>query len=141
MDQRAVHGRCQCGAARFEAVLTSGEVDVCHCAMCRRMTAGPQFAVSAEHPVAFESPEAVSVYKSSDWGERGFCKTCGSVLFWRTQDHQMGAINPFLLEDGPEFDFESEIFIDEKPDFYAFAGERRRMTGEQVFAEFAKDEG
>lgn len=30
-----------------------------------------------------------------------------------------------------------EIFIDEKPDGYAFAGETAKMTGAEVFAMFA----
>jgi len=35
------------------------------------------------------------------------------------------------------FTFAEEIFIDEKPALYAFAGERSRKTGAQVIAEFA----
>lgn len=135
-----VKGQCQCGAARFEAQLTGLGAHACHCLMCRRQTSGPQFAVDANHPVAFEDETAVGVYQSSEWGERGFCKTCGTLLFWRTRDHSFGSINPFTLEDAPDFAFESEIFIDQKPDFYDFAGDRTRMTGEEVFAQFPAGE-
>ena len=33
--------------------------------------------------------------------------------------------------------FESQIFIDEKPDYYSFADQTETMTGAEVFAMFA----
>ena len=36
--------------------------------------------------------------------------------------------------------FDHQIFIEEKPSFYAFANETKNMTGEEVFALFAAPE-
>jgi hypothetical protein len=33
-----------------------------------------------------------------------------------------------------------EIFIDEKPDYYALAGDHKRLTGAEAFAEFTAGE-
>ena len=41
------------------------------------------------------------------------------------------------FDDTPLFDFVAEIFIDEKPALYAFAGERPRLTGEEFLARMA----
>ncbi len=46
------------------------------------------------------------------------------------------------LDDTSSFTFHEEIFIDEKPAHYAFAGDRPRLTGEEVIARFrAQQEG
>jgi hypothetical protein len=37
--------------------------------------------------------------------------------------------------------FDSQIFIDSKPDWYAFANQTRNMTGQQVFEKYAPKDG
>jgi hypothetical protein len=37
--------------------------------------------------------------------------------------------------------FDHQIFIDRKPDWYAFANDTRNLTGEQVFAEHGAPSG
>ncbi|HRP12140.1 MAG TPA: GFA family protein [Terricaulis sp.] len=84
--------------------------------------------------VADES--SLGVYKSSDWGERCFCKTCGSTLFWRMQGGAHAAVSVQAFEQPEQFAFVSEIFVDEQPASYAFANETKRMTGAEVIAAF-----
>jgi hypothetical protein len=128
---------CLCGAVRFSALPEKLEMDVCHCGMCRKWSGGVFMAVPCgEVKVADEA--ALGVYPSSDWAERVFCQTCGSSLFWRLRDgggHVAVSMQSF--DDLSPFTFTEEIFIDEKPALYAFAGERPRKTGAQVVAEFA----
>ena len=33
--------------------------------------------------VIFEDESAIGVFESSEWAERGFCKSCGTALFYR----------------------------------------------------------
>ena len=40
----------------------------------------------------------------------------------------------------PGLRFKSQIFIDEKPDWYTFANETENMTGAEVFAMYAPKE-
>jgi hypothetical protein len=103
--------------------------------MCRRWTGGPLMTVSASS-VTFDAPDAVSTYASSAWAERGFCATCGSVLFYRflggTPDQAVPHLTYGSLDDPTGLTLGLEVFIDEKPDGYEFAGERKQLTAAQV---------
>lgn len=45
------------------------------------------------------------------------------------------------LTDWSGLEMTEEIFIDRKPDAYAFAGKHKIMTGDEMFALFAPPEG
>ena len=81
----------------------------------------------------------VTTYRSSDWAERAFCKICGSHLYFRTIETGGYSISPGLFEDEAAFALTEEIFIDQKPDFYDFAGEREKLTEAEVIAKFAPE--
>jgi hypothetical protein len=132
-------GQCLCGAARFSVEVSKEEVDACHCGMCRRWGGGPLLTVMADAPPSFADESALGVYASSDWAERVFCKTCGSSLLWRSADGKMLAVPVALLGDPQGLPFAVEIFVDDKPPYYDFAGERPRMTGAEVVAMFAAE--
>ncbi len=134
---KTLSGGCLCGAVRFAAVPEKLEMDVCHCGMCRKWSGGTFMAVPCTG-VTVDDDAALGVYPSSDWGERVFCRTCGSSLFWRLRGAEGHvAVSMQSFDDLSPFAFTEEIFIDEKPALYAFAGERPRKTGAQVVAEFA----
>lgn len=132
----ALSGRCLCGVVRFSFEPAKQEVGVCHCGMCRRWSAGPFFVLDHEGPVVFERREHIGVYKSSEWGERAFCKACGTSLYWRLSGADQYALSAGTLDDQTGLQFVAEIFIDEKPAYYAFANETQKMTGAEVMAAF-----
>lgn len=81
------------------------------------------------------SGDPVKVFDSSDWAERGFCGSCGSHLFYRfkaTGDTYL-PVGLFAVD---QVLFDHEIFIDEKPQWYDFANDTKKMTGAQVIAMF-----
>lgn len=41
-----------------------------------------------------------------------------------------------FFTDSDGLNFDHQVFIDEKPDFYEFANETQNMTGAEVFARF-----
>lgn len=135
-----VTGRCLCGASSYAATLKDREIGACHCSMCRRWTAGPFLAVEAEGEISFGSEAPVAIFRASEWGERGFCRDCGTTLFWRMQDGSHIALSAGTLDDDTGFTFASEIFIDEKPAYYEFANATTRLTGQQVFEMFGAGE-
>lgn len=100
---------------------------------------GPVLSVMADGPPRFDDEGALGVYRSSDWGERAFCKICGSSILWRSVDGKFQSIPAALLGDLDGFAFTSEIFVDDKPAYYSFAGERTRMTGAEVMATVGGD--
>ncbi len=80
---RTETGHCLCGAVRYAVHGPLRPVIYCHCTMCRR--AGGHFvaatACAREH-LAIESGEMLTWYRSSPAARRGFCRQCGSNLFW-----------------------------------------------------------
>ncbi|QTF93840.1 GFA family protein [Halomonas sp. BM-2019] len=129
-------GSCLCGAVRVTASTQGNQIGACHCTLCRKWGGGPLFAVECEGDVAFEGAESIATYPSSEWAERGFCKRCGTHLFYRLKQERHYAIPVGLLDDGEQWVFADQIFIDEKPAFYSFAQETRTLTGEEVFAQY-----
>jgi hypothetical protein len=119
----------------YRATIDNARFGVCHCTMCRKWTGGPLVNVRASE-VVFEGTPAV--YASSDWAERGFCSTCGSSLFYRLKSSD-GPLHVTFgsLDDPSGLTFTHQVFIDQKPDAYAFANETSTMTAAQVLAMFA----
>ena len=73
-------GGCQCGQVRFTVTEPLGRAVLCHCRMCQRAT-GNAFAplVTARGVVFAGQPRR---FTSSDVAERGFCRDCGTPLFY-----------------------------------------------------------
>ncbi len=130
-------GSCLCGAVSIQANNMDTHVGACHCGMCRKWGGGPLMAVDCGTDVRFDGEEYISVYDSSDWAERGFCKKCGSHLFYRLKQTQQHIIPAGLFDGSPHFVFDHQVFIDKKPSFYDFANETHDMTEAEVFAKYA----
>ncbi len=124
-------GRCLCGAVSFTAQDVKTGVEICHCGQCRRWSGGPILATHAGS-VEFTGEQHIRRYDSSAWARRGFCAQCGSNLFY--QQKKSGAYSIWLgaFDDQSPFRVNEEIFIDEKPDSYEFAGDHPRLTGPEV---------
>jgi hypothetical protein len=135
MNGERLAGQCLCGAVRFTAIPKRNEMGVCHCGMCRRWAGGVFTAVSCGTSVEIEDDNQLGVYRSSDWGERCFCKNCGSTLFWRMRDESNTAVSAQAFSDPGRFLFTSQIFIDEKPANYDFANETEKLTSVELFAQ------
>ncbi len=126
-------GQCLCGAVRFEARIGAREIGACHCSMCRRWSGGVFLAVECEG-VEFFAADSLGLYTSSEWGERLFCKDCGSTLMWRSKDGAHHAVSVQAFANPSDFRFVSQIFIDEKPDCYSFTQATKNMTGAEFIA-------
>ena len=136
MTQIERQGRCLCGAVSFHLELDDHQVGACHCDMCRRWGGAPSMMVECATPPRFADDSHVRVYASSDWAERGFCDQCGSHLFYRLKDGGFYAVPVGLLEGADQpWTLVMEVFIDEKPAFYAFANDTRKLTGAELFAQ------
>ena len=131
-----ISGRCLCGAVSFTAKAAKHEIGACHCSMCRRWTTGPFLGLTLDGPPSLEGGENIAVYKSSAWGERAFCKVCGSTLYWRLSGTDQYAVSAGTLDDQSRLSLTSEIFIDDKPSYYAFANDTKKLTGAEVMAAF-----
>lgn len=136
-DKSKQSGSCLCGAIRFSIEKADPNIGACHCSICRKWGGGPLIAVDCGSEVSFEGKDNITVYNSSDWAERGFCKQCGTHLFYRLKESQQHIVPVGLLNDNNTFNFDHQIFIDEKPSYYSFANKTSDMTGAEVFAKYA----
>jgi hypothetical protein len=120
-------GRCLCGAVRFTATEVDPHMHVCHCGMCRRHAGGPTLSVSVGG-ITFQGEDNILRYKSSDYAERGTCNKCGGHLFYHLFSPDMYIMSIGAFDDQSRFTIGGEIFIDNKPAGYAFAGNHPRET-------------
>ncbi|MGR3616861.1 MAG: GFA family protein [Paracoccaceae bacterium] len=137
-----LRGQCLCGAVTVTATPEKAKLAACHCEMCQRWASGPFLSFQAAPGYAALGP--VKTHQSSSWAERAFCGQCGSALWYRmTAPGPMqgqAQISAGLFENAGENALRLEIYIDKKPDGYAFAGECRAMTEADVIAAFAPSE-
>ena len=84
-----------------------------------------------------DEQENIEVFASSDWAERGFCKKCGSHLFYRLKQANQYIMPAGIFDNGEKLVFDHQIFIEEKPEYYSFANKTHNMTGAEVFAQYA----
>ncbi|HEX8062942.1 MAG TPA: GFA family protein [Allosphingosinicella sp.] len=135
-----IEGRCLCGAVTVRATPVRGHVEACHCNMCRKWGGCALLSVQCGSAVEIEGESNVVRYRSSQWAERGFCGRCGSSLFYRFVPADGYAFAAGLFPDDALAPLAEEIFIDEKPPYYAFDSDGEKLTGAEVIAK-AKEMG
>lgn len=81
-DRRIIYrGSCLCGGIRFTCAGAPLHFNMCHCTMCQKFHGamlGPYVRYMTEDFTINEGSELESVYDSSEWASRTFCKRCGS---------------------------------------------------------------
>lgn len=79
------HGRCLCGACRFELAVEPTLVELCACTSCRRAS-GSSWAAWLDAPVEAVTweGEAPRAFESSPGRRWLRCPICGSLMGWRS---------------------------------------------------------
>ncbi len=114
-------GRCLCGAVSYTVKAGPAAQVLCYCDMCRRATGAPVpgfVSVSADAVTWTGNP---TVYRSSDVAERGFCATCGTTLFYRSD----GSPTVGLAAGAADMAFHPShaFYGDEMPDWLSTVGQ------------------
>ena len=132
-------GNCLCGAVEFTAELPSRWVAHCHCTMCQKIS-GSAFITWAgfsksQCEINDASPQ-LQWYASSPEALRGFCKKCGSVLFF-TSTRWPDEIHISLPSFQTSIDRKPEMhaFWDTHVDWIAFTDDLPRKSAKEVFDE------
>lgn len=115
-------GGCLCGKVRFTTTGALREVIFCHCAQCRRQS-GLYFAatsIGADH-LALQGQENITWFAASDFAKRGFCATCGSILFWKPNAEPRYAILAGAFDRPEALHPGYHICTGGRPDFYAIS--------------------
>lgn len=87
-DERAPRGRgrCLCGAVSYVVTGELRDVVNCHCERCRRFTGHHMAATSAAVVDLEVTGEEELRWFAVPGAEYGSCRTCGSSLFWRSEE-------------------------------------------------------
>lgn len=140
-----VSGKCLCGSVSYTAKAkchdSKAHVGACHCNMCRTWSGGVLFAIEDTSDVVVTGEDNIAVYKSTDWGERCFCKTCGTNLFFRMPQYQMVVIVAGSINEQDRLTFKQQIFIDRKPHYFTFENKTAEMTEAEFMAKYASPDG
>lgn len=114
-----INGKCDCGKVSFEVETVRKTVTVCHCSQCRRTSGHLWAATHAPYnTVSFSADEGLEWYASSKFAKRGFCKFCGSSLFYRMNDEDGVGIAAGCLESPTDLKISKHIFVKDKGDYY-----------------------
>lgn len=139
--EQSLTGQCLCGSVRVAATPKHNHFGACHCSLCQKWGGGPLLAVECEDRVSFEGESHIGTYASSEWAERGFCKTCGTHLFYRLKEQPFYALSLGVFDDTDSLEFAEQIFIDNKSPHYSFANPTKNLTEAEVFAQFSGENG
>ena len=112
-------GGCLCGAVRYRVSGALDDVVACHCTQCRRQSGHYSAYTSAplDH-FQLEREAALSWYRSSDQAQRGFCRVCGSNLFWKPASGGRMSIAAGTLDGPTGLTIATHIFCQDKGDYY-----------------------
>jgi class 3 adenylate cyclase len=107
-----ITGRCMCGEVRYESSQPPVWTGYCHCRMCQRANSAAVTVWVVFPHTAVRFPNAEPTYfKSSPFGERGFCSTCGSPMTMRYYEEPDGTLAFYSASlDRPE-DFAPTVHV------------------------------
>lgn len=133
-----MEGKCLCDAVHIQS-RTNTEVEACHCGMCRCWSGGPLLAIHCGTNVKIEGEDSIQIFNSSAWAERGFCKICGTHIFYRLKHSNEYIVPAGLFQKQEGLELTEQIFIDKKPAYYAFSNKTRFLTEAEVFQKYAPE--
>lgn len=129
MSERSLEGGCLCGAVRYRVRAPFPEVIACHCRQCRRMS-GHYFAATAARREAFEmtKAEGLAWYQTSAASRRGFCRLCGSSLFFDHGPDEPIGIAAGSLDNDEGLELAVHIYVDEAGGYYDLRDDAEQFT-------------
>lgn len=114
-----VTGGCYCGRVRYRARHVSPEVTECHCSQCRKQSGHRYASTGAKtSDIEIEGAGGLTWFRASPAAERGFCTTCGSLLFWRRSDEDYTCILAASLDEPSRLHMAKHVFVESKGDYY-----------------------
>jgi hypothetical protein len=93
-------GGCQCGAVRYALYAEPERGNICHCRMCQKAFGNFFAALTGVKKADFAWTRGEpGVFRSSEAVERGFCRDCGTPLFFRYVEVDRIAVSIGSLDD------------------------------------------
>jgi len=129
-NQASHSGGCLCGAVRYEVRGPLRDVINCHCTMCRRLHgAFGAHSKAKKAAIAILEDSGLTWYATSERARRGFCRRCGSNLFWEPVGQDATGIVAGTLDQPSGLKTIGHIFVGEKSDFYNLSDDLPKFEG------------
>lgn len=133
-------GGCLCGGVRFRARGRLRGVIFCHCSQCRRQSGHFVAATSAsDADLTVEGGPHLAWYAASADARRGFCRTCGSLLFWKQEGTDTTSIMAGAFDRPTGLAGDSHIFVADKGDYYEICDGLPQFTDYETPTAVARD--
>ncbi len=117
-----MRGSCLCGQVVFQLHGSLRPAIACHCEQCRKQTGNFWVASSvAEEGLELVRDDGLAWFNASPHAKRGFCKTCGSFLFWKPERAARYAVAVGALDEPHDLRLSRHIYVEEKAAFYDIA--------------------
>jgi hypothetical protein len=125
-----VAGSCLCGRIKIQLSEISPEITICHCQMCQKFHGGPFLSLAActSEQITIDNQTLIQRYDSSEWAQRGFCRNCGSSLFYFLHETEEYFFATGLFSVLPEAVLVEELYTKDQPHFYHFAETTKRWS-------------
>lgn len=124
---------CLCGKVSIIVKDFHSEISACHCSMCRKW--GPDRFFLFQQEAVKTSPSLLRNQLQDTnplIGQRGFCRNCGSNLFYYLIPTDSYDIPIDLFTDESESCLKLEIYYDQKPHYYDFANDTDKKTEDEI---------
>ena len=129
-EERRFAGGCLCGGVRFVVTGDMREIIACHCGQCQRFHGNfAAYTACPEERLAIGDTRLLAWYESSPSAKRGFCKRCGSSLFWKPSAAGYVAVAAGALDDPQDLRLERHIFTADRPSWYAITDGLEEFRG------------
>lgn len=116
-NRRTAH--CQCGKVRMDITGPVRPVVYCHCRQCAHWHGHyPGYSSVSSSQVTIQGEECIAWYHSSPEARRGFCRDCGSSLFWQRKDSDQLSILANAFDEPVGLVEGWHIFVGDKAGYY-----------------------
>ncbi|MDQ2090425.1 GFA family protein [Marimonas arenosa] len=115
-------GSCLCGAVQITIAGELAPPNACHCSQCRKQSG--HFWASTDLPmdrVTIRGEANVTWFNASEIATRGFCRSCGSFLFWKRHGRGEIAVAMGAIDSPTGTQLSGHIFSADKGDYYDIA--------------------
>lgn len=125
---QTLNGGCLCGCVEYEVYGPLRDVVSCYCDQCRK-SSGNFVAATAvsESRLSILRGDGLAWY-GNKLAKRGFCRECGSSLFWLPQPADgLIRIMAGSLQRNTGLRVAAHIFVNQRSDFQELAGDAPRF--------------
>ena len=123
-------GGCLCGAVRYRLTPPLRPVVACHCNQCRRTSGNFVTATSVSRErLVVTRDHGLTWFRSSARARRGFCRTCGSNLFWDADARDTLSIMAGTIDGETGLTTAAHICVADKGDYYRIDASEPQYDG------------